>query len=178
MVTEGVYWKSGSVLIFSALSYWRIAEHIVSKYDYRSSRYLTTNYTALKHWLVSAIGIWTTANVGRGFPWISLICLMIELPRGTQHQKSLPGNFIPKKDWLLSQDRRLKVDTTPRQTKVCPNYHPHVYFSKGPFVFPKIIYSLQLIDLNPPTLSLLRWHRRLNSKPLQGVTTHFSLGIS
>ena len=59
------------------------------------------------------------------------------------------------------------------QTHFVQTITPPIYSSKGPFIFPKNLYS-PLRGLLSSPLSLLRWHLSLNSKPLLWVT-YFSV---
>ena len=107
--------------------------------DHRESleHAISPQNVTLLYWLFWAKDTWKTANAGRNFPWTLLSCLKTEPPKETQL------SWIPYPrvssigvDWLLSQGRRIKVDTTPRQTLSKAVISPTHSF-KGSFIFPK-----------------------------------------
>ena len=93
-------------------------EDATPKHDCRSSGHIIPKYATLIYWLFSAGSTWNSiANAGRGFLWTSLICLKTCPPKGTHlSQSSSHGVSSSKIDWLLSQKRRLQIDTTCRQS--------------------------------------------------------------
>ena len=63
------------------------------------------------------VGTWKIIKAERDVLWTDLICLKIELQKQLLcHQFSSPGISSTRVDWLLLQERRLAVNTTPRQT--------------------------------------------------------------
>ena len=104
------------------------------KHDCRSSGHTTPKYATLVCWL-----FWTAstsnaaANAGGGFLWTALICLKTYPPKETQlSQIPSPRVSSAKKDRLLSQETRLDIDTTARQT-LSQTVIPPIYSSKTPF---------------------------------------------
>lgn len=112
-------------------------------------RYLTTNYTALKHWIGSAIGIWTAANVGRGFPWISLICPNDRTPKRNSTSEITSWELHPQERWLLSQDRRLKLTPHQDKPKFVQTIIPTSIFLRAHSSSLNLIYSLQHRSKSP-----------------------------
>ena len=88
------------------------------------------------------------------------------LPRKKFHQ---PGKIT------ISQERRLKTDTTARQT-LSQTVKPPMYSPKGPLVFPSFIKNHLLCPKSfyiPLLLFLLRWYLILNSKGTLGSDSFF-----
>lgn len=82
---SGWRWHCGNQVWVQILpsSQWRIAEYATLKHDCRSSGHGTPKYALLVYWLFWALGIWRTANEGRGFLCMPLLCLKIDCPEGT-----------------------------------------------------------------------------------------------
>ena len=68
---------------------------------------------------------------------------------------------LTRRDWIFSQERRLELDSTSRQTLPDLSYIPFVL--RVPFTFPKIIYCLPR-SLHLPPHFLLRLYLIQNSK--------------
>ena len=63
-----------------------------------------------------------------------------------------------------SQERKLEVNPTPRQT-LLQTIIPPICSSKDPLIFPKKSLTLPLEVYILPPLPLLKWYLSLNSKP-------------
>lgn len=74
---------------------------------------------------------------------------------------SFQGVSLSRKDWIFSQERRLELDSTSRQTLPELSHIPSVL--RVPFTFPKIIYYLPR-GLHLPPHFLLRLYLIQNSK--------------
>ena len=75
----------------------------------------TLKHAALVYRFFWAVGTWKTASTVRGFRWTLPICLKMDLPQELNCHKAL-GVSSTRKDWLLSQDKGVEVNITPRQT--------------------------------------------------------------
>lgn len=81
--------------------------------------------------------------------------------RNSITMNSFQGVSLSRKDWIFSQERRLGLDSTSRQTLPELLYIPPVL--RVPFIFPKIIYCLPR-GLHLPPHFLLRLYLIQNSK--------------
>lgn len=109
--------------------------------------------------------------LGEAF-WVPPSAQRLSLQRELNWHTS-PGVSSAREDWLLSQEWRLEVNTTPRHS-VTTTAVP-ICSSKCPVIFPKIIHNPPG-GLIPLLLALLRCYLSLKSKPLQS-DTHFPLDI-
>lgn len=116
--------------------YWRVAEYAVPKFDYRYLEHAKPKYAALVYWLFWSICIWKTPNSGRSFLWTLCICLKTDPLKELSCHKSPFWEFHQPGKIDSSQERRLNVGTTARQTLSQTIILP-IYYSEYPFIFPK-----------------------------------------
>ena len=122
--------------------------------------------------------LWKTTNAGQGFLWILLICLKTDPLKHPKCHKSPPWESHQLHQVrLLSQGRRLEVNTIPHKVGHQLSYLSFILLRKGPFIFLKNLFLFPTITYIPLPLSLLRWYLILNSKHPWGLT-HFRLVIS
>ena len=93
----------------------------------RCSGHATLKHAALVYRFFWAVGTWKTASTVRGFRWTLPICLKMDLPQELSCHKAL-GVSSTRKDWLLSQDKGVEVNITPRQTWSQTIISPHLFF--------------------------------------------------
>ena len=83
-------------------------------------------------------------NAERGFLWTPLNCLKTDPPKIVTN--TLSRSFTNQEDWLITEVET-EVHSTLRQT-LSQIIIPPIDFSKGPFIFLRIIYC-PLRDLHP-----------------------------
>ena len=116
--------------------YWRVAEYTIPKFDYRYLEHAKLKYAALVYWLFWPTCIWKTPNSGRSFLWTLCICLKTDPLKELSCHQSTFWEFHQPGKTDSSQERRLDVDTTARQTWSQIIILP-MHYSEYPFIFPK-----------------------------------------